>query len=139
MKVVIDSNKIFSALISENGSISQLLSSENFSFIAPNFTFLEIFKYKEKIIKYSNKTEPEVLRLLNLILLEISFFNENSISKKSIQTAFDLCKDIDPLDTPFVALSIDLDAPLWTGDKKLIKGLKAKGFDNFFEEDSIAS
>lgn len=31
-------------------------------------------------------------------------------------------------DIPFVALSIELECPLWTGDKKLLKGLKKAGF-----------
>jgi len=44
-----------------------------------------------------------------------------------------LCKDIDESDTPFVALTIELKALLWTGDKKLKEGLKKKGFISFFE------
>ena len=35
-------------------------------------------------------------------------------------------------DTPFVALSIDLAIPFWTGDKKLKDGLKQKGFHDFY-------
>lgn len=41
--------------------------------------------------------------------------------------------DVDAKDTPFAALAIELDAPLWTGDKKLVLGLRKKGFDRFFE------
>ena len=37
--------------------------------------------------------------------------------------------DIDPDDISFVALSIFLDAYLWTGDKSLYNGLKNKGFE----------
>ena len=40
---------------------------------------------------------------------------------------------MDLKDTPFVALALHLDAHLWTDDKELKTGLRAKGFDRFFE------
>lgn len=43
------------------------------------------------------------------------------IQKSTWKKALKLTKDIDEFDTPFIAL--ELKAPLWTGDKKLIKGL----------------
>jgi predicted nucleic acid-binding protein len=50
------------------------------------------------------------------------------------EKAYDLCKDVDIKDTPFIALSIELKRPLWTGDKKLKEGLRSKGFDEFYQE-----
>ena len=44
-----------------------------------------------------------------------------------------LVHDIDVKDVPNVALTIELDGKIWTGDIELIEGLKAKGFDDFFE------
>jgi predicted nucleic acid-binding protein len=40
---------------------------------------------------------------------------------------------VDINDIPFIALSVELKIPLWTGDKKLKEGLKLKGFNGFFE------
>jgi len=40
-----------------------------------------------------------------------------------------LTSDVDADDIAFVALTLHLDAQLWTGDKRLIRGLAAKGFD----------
>jgi predicted nucleic acid-binding protein len=34
---------------------------------------------------------------------------------------------------PFIALTLHLDGRLWTGDDELKAGLRAKGFDRFFE------
>jgi predicted nucleic acid-binding protein len=40
-----------------------------------------------------------------------------------------LVKNIDKKDLLFVALSIQTGFKLWTGDKKLMEGLKRKGFN----------
>jgi predicted nucleic acid-binding protein len=40
-----------------------------------------------------------------------------------------LVKEIDKKDLLFIALSIQTGFKLWTGDKKLMEGLKKKGFD----------
>ena len=40
-------------------------------------------------------------------------------------------QNIDEADTPFVALTIELSAVLWTGDKRLKDGLQKQGFNHF--------
>ncbi len=52
------------------------------------------------------------------------------MEKESKQRALELCRDIDEKDAPYVALAIELDIPLITNDKKLIKGLREKHFFN---------
>ena len=47
--------------------------------------------------------------------------------------AFRFCKDVDENDTAFVALTLELNALLWTKDDELKSGLRRKGFDRFFE------
>jgi len=48
-----------------------------------------------------------------------------------------LTKDVAEFDTPFVAFALELDAPLWTGDKKLKKGLSEKGIDWVLSTDIV--
>lgn len=64
-----------------------------------------------------------------MVLSTINFVSEEQISEQSWIKAFELTKDIDEDDTPFVALGIELNAKLWTGDKMLAKGLAKKGID----------
>lgn len=44
-----------------------------------------------------------------------------------------LCHGVDLKDTPYVALTLHFDALLWTEDEELKTGLRAKGFDRFYE------
>ena len=46
-------------------------------------------------------------------------------------------KDIDPKDMLFVALTLEVEGLLWTGDAKLRTGLKNKGFDFFYDASSV--
>jgi predicted nucleic acid-binding protein len=62
----------------------------------------------------------------------IEFFDENSISTSALKAAWELVKDIDPKDMLFVALTIEIDGLLWTGDTKLRTGLMSKGFDSLY-------
>ena len=131
MKVVIDANIIFSALLSKNSQYRDMLFHEAYEFYSPNYVFLEIFKHKEKILQYTKETEEEVYGFIGKILKRIHFVNEDLISEENYLRAYTLCKEIDENDTPFVALALEINGCLFTGDEKLKKALKNKGFDKF--------
>lgn len=64
-----------------------------------------------------------------MLLRKIELIDLESIRTSTWEKAIELVESVDEFDAPFVALSLEMEAPLWTGDKKLIKGLKAKGVD----------
>ena len=68
MKVIVDSNIIFSALLNQNSSISDVLFSKKFDFVMPKYACIELFKYKEKITKSSRHSEEEILEILYKLL-----------------------------------------------------------------------
>jgi len=78
-------------------------------------------------------TEEETLEFLTKILNRVTFINEENISIANCISAYHLCKDIDEKDTPFVALSLELEFELWTRDKELVDDLKAKRFHQFLQ------
>lgn len=131
-KLVVDTNIIFSALIPKESRIRDLLFEKDYLFFAPNFLIYEIYAHKEKLIKNSNLNEEEFYILLNNILECIQFVPIAMVDPKARKKAYTFCKDIDEKDTPFVALAIYLNAPLWTGDKILKNGLQKKGFELLF-------
>lgn len=131
--LVVDTNLIFSALLSNSSNIREILLDEAFTFYAPNYIISEIFAHQRKMLKYTKLKESDFFLIFNLIVENIRFTSLDFISLKNRQMAYDFCVDIDIKDTPFVSLALELEIPLWTGDKKLKNGLIKKGFTNFFE------
>ena len=129
MKIIVDSNIIFSSLVNQLSSISDVLFRKEYDFIMPKYAYIELFKYKERIIHFSRHNEEEILEILYKLLKNINIFDENLITPNALREAYRLVKDIDERDIIFVALTIELDGLLWTGDKKLITGLQKKKFN----------
>jgi len=92
----------------------------------------ELYKNFDKLIKCSKSQPDEIQFALLQLFSKINFIDDSFISDKSYQNAFNLCRDYDESDTPFVALSLELQAELWTGDK-IKTHLKNKEFENLFE------
>jgi predicted nucleic acid-binding protein len=82
-------------------------------------------------------TEKELIETEHLIYNEIHFIDEEQIPIDKLFDAINLVADIDQKDIVFIALSEYLDSLLWTGDKKLIHGLKAKGYENILSTEEI--
>ena len=134
MKVVVDTNIIFSSLLRQHERRRKFLCTRTFQFYSPNYVFVELFKHKDKLMRCTKATEAEVYEFLTSILEQINFVTPDIISPCHRETAYRLCADIDEFDVPFVALTLEFDGLLWTGDKKLREGLQAKGFKHFFVE-----
>ncbi|MDO9255001.1 MAG: PIN domain-containing protein [Bacteroidales bacterium] len=138
-KIIVDTNIIFSALLNTNSRIGQILISgkNHFDFYSPEYVRFEIFQHKEKI-KFTGKlTEDEFIETLSLILRNITILNQSIIPQEIYRKAELLCQDIDIDDTVFVAVSDFIQGILWTGDMKLLNGLKNKGYNRFISTDVL--
>lgn len=132
MKVIIDTNIIFSALLSKNNKFQEIIFTDSYQLFSPNFVLIEILKHQTKLLKNSKLNSDELLELLHLLTSRIEFISEKTISLINKKKAYEFCKDIDVNDTPFVALSLELDAKLWTGDKKLKNKINKEKFIDLF-------
>ena len=130
MKIVVDTNIVFSGMLNSTGRIGRLLltSKRYFQFYSCDFLRHELLKHRRRLLKLTKLSEPELVELENLITQNITFINEALIPVTVLQAAEQLVSDIDPDDPLFVALTNHLKAKLWTGDKELIEGLRAKGY-----------
>lgn len=140
MRLVVDTNILISTLIQPKSKIGTLLMSdlnEEVTILSCHYLYVELFDKKERIKKYSKLEETELLELLYLVIRRVVFINDNQISKDSWEKAKTLTQYIDVKDESFVALSIETNAPLWTGDKKLYTGLKNQGFSSVLNTSEV--
>ena len=133
--IIVDTNILFSVLLSGSSRFAKVLLNSKHHFFTCELAYIELFKWKEKIIKSSHLTNEQVLELLSICLRRVNLVKEEKISNQYWNEAYQLCREIDKNDTPFVALTLELNGFLWTGDKKLIAGLKERGFSKFFIND----
>ena len=131
MKIAVDTNIIFSAILNTKSVIGDILlnSSDKFQFLSCHFLWFEIEKHWNKLKNISKLEEFELRESQRIIYKNVNFIDEAQISKQSRIKAFELVKDIDLNDIAFIALNESLGSVLWTGDKILIKGLKKKGYN----------
>lgn len=140
MIIIVDTNIIFSGLLNPSGKIGDLLlnSTDSFEFFAPTFILDELKNHHNKLLKISKLSEVELEFLKRILLKKIELIDPENLLSESWEKSMELVKDIDEFDAPFIALSLELKSPLWTGDKKLINGLKQKEFDLILDTDIIS-
>lgn len=130
MKIVVDTNIVFSAILNSNSRIAKILlnSKTHFHFFTCNYLRVEIQRHRNRLLKLTKLTESNLSELEELVTRNITFIDERLIPQDLlIKTELQL-KAIDPDDTVFVALTKHLEAKLWTGDLQLYRGLRAKRF-----------
>jgi predicted nucleic acid-binding protein len=132
-RVVVDANRIFSELISPRGRFLRPSSVDEVELACPKYVMVELFKHKERIAEASGLDADSLLELLRTVLEQITFHDEESISIGSWAEAWRLCREVDEDDIAYVALTLEIDGELWTGDQELETGLRKKGFARFFK------
>lgn len=135
MDLVVDTNIVISGLITPNGTISKLILKDlvGSKLICPDFLFDEIVIKFDKIKQLTSLDGEQIMEMVFRLVKRIDFINNDLIDNKYQQLSYHLVKDIDKKDLLFVALSLQTGYKLWTGDKKLMHGLRLKGFDNLID------
>ena len=123
MKLVVDANVVFSALVKKGIAFSVFLLnslSKKFEFIAPEYLWIEIDSKKEKILKYSGLSREELEELISFLKREIEIIPSSEFLE-FIPRAENFLKGHEK-DTPYLALALAFDCAIFSGDEKL-KGL----------------
>ena len=132
MKIVVDTNIVFSAILNTNSRIAQILIYQNpkFQFYSCDYLQTEILRHRDKLLKLTRLSADELTELESFITHNITFINEHLLPEQIVKETQIQLQNIDPFDVPFVALAKHLNAKLWTGDKKLYNPLKEQNFQN---------
>ena len=139
MKIVIDTNIIFSGLLNSNGAIGDLIFNSDgfFEFYSCSYMRYEIEKHWEKLKRISKLSEEELNESKYRIFSRVNFINEELIPEKTWISSEQLVFEIDQDDIDFIALTKYLKGYLWTGDKELYKGLKEKKFKRVYNTSEL--
>lgn len=131
MVVVIDANVLISAALTPRGLIADFIFSNSYKvqFIAPTFILAETKANETRICAKNKISISDFRQNLQLVLSQIMLIDDDEISDEIFRKAFDLTKTIDTKDTIYIALAISFDTLFWTGDLKLLRALKRKGYN----------
>ncbi len=131
MKIIVDTNIVFSAILNSSSRIGKILlhSKAHFQFYTCEYLRIEIQRNRNKLLKLTKLAEEDLTELEELVTHNITFINERLLPQELLLKTEMLLKSIDATDTPFVTLATHLEGKLWTGDMQLFKGLKAKRFE----------
>ena len=132
---VIDANVLFSCLISGRDQYLTWLSDNRI--FSPDFVFEELQLHQEIINRRTKLPTDQFHKFILTVFERITVVPNLLISTESFYQAFMLCRDIDPKDTAYVALSLQLDIPLVSRDKPLTDDLRGKGFNRIIMLDEL--
>jgi predicted nucleic acid-binding protein len=131
MTIIVDASIIISALFNPAGKEAAFIFdyAEKLDFVAPDLMYKEVLSKKNKIIDNSHHTETTFVESVELLTTNISIFSIYKYDPEILKVAEQLTYSIDKKDTQYIALTILLEGLFWTGDLKLLRGLKRKGFN----------
>ncbi|MFH1401329.1 MAG: PIN domain-containing protein [Nanoarchaeota archaeon] len=116
MRLVIDANIVFSALIAAQKDTFRLLFDPRLRLFAPQFLMEEIAGHIDLIEKKSGLPRRTLLMFIDVVSSVIQ-----SIPQREYAGFLDFARAItpDPRDVDYLALALHLDCPVWSHDKGL--------------------
>ena len=139
MKVVVDTNIVFSAILGNTGTIGDLLLNSGgvFEFCTCELLRVELTAHQERMQRIAGYSAATLAAVQRQILRPLTFIEEGTIPFAYWQQALPIVRDVDMDDIAFVALADFLSARLWTGDRRLLNGIRVKGYPNAVSTDEL--
>ncbi len=136
MKLIVDSNILFSALIRDS-TTRRIILHIDAELISVAFFEKEMLKHKKMLLQKSSLNEIEFDLLLEKLKSKIVFLDDKIITAK-FEEAYEIMKKIDPQDSPFLAAALATNSDIWSDDNHFgkqhrVKIWKTKGLVKFVE------
>jgi len=126
VRLVVDTNIVFSAVLNSNSRIARILiaGKRHFEFHSCAFLHVELRKHRPKLKVLTGLSTADMDEVIAKVTASIRFVDEEILSSWLVRDTERVLVASDLKDVPFVALSRKLRARLWTGDKALVRGLQ---------------
>jgi hypothetical protein len=133
MIVITDTNIFYSALAAPQGEIAKILKDrKKIQFLVPDYLLEEIEEHLPDLAKLTKKPEKQLKAEFETLLLNLTILSSLNINRTNFQKAKAITESIEVDDIPFIAFHLQYKHKIWSLDRKLIKGLTAKGYAHFF-------
>ncbi len=118
MRIIIDSNILFSALIKDSTTRKLILKYDDF-FLFPSYIFEEMENHKQELMQKSKMDSEDFERLLQLLLTKV-FIVPKEVLTTYRKKALGIVQNIDPDDAVFIACAMAYpESVIWSDDKRL--------------------
>lgn len=114
MRLVIDTNIIFSALIA-GGKTRELIITAPVDLFVPEFFYTELDDHRDEIQAKTDLPQQDLTVLINFLFEFIRVIARDEFEDR-LPDAWTHIAEVDPDDVPFLALALHLDAGVWSDD-----------------------
>ena len=125
MKVVVDTNVLFSFFKKGSKTRRLILNIEALDLVTPSFCIDELNEHKELIREKSKLSDGEFKEVLDDLLIFVKVFSLSEY-KEFLSDAKTVSPDPDDID--LFALALKLDCPIWAQEKAFKKQPRVKVF-----------
>lgn len=126
MLLVVDANVVFSALVNKGNSFKVFECNKKlrrFEFIAPELLFSEMQNRTGKLLSVTKLTEEELFDVFLFIKKQIKLISFSNFSDRLPEAI-----ELNLKDSPYLALALKFNCPIFSGDKGLKKQDAVKVF-----------
>lgn len=117
-RIVADTNILISALLKDHSINARLIKSGYFNVYFPEYGLKEIAGYHGYIdTKRKRSSQLIALEYAQSFLLKAIQVVPLDLYRPKMKDAFEIMKEIDEKDVPFMALAMQLGCPIWSNDK----------------------
>ena len=117
--LIIDSSIIFSIIVAGKRARAYRIIAEHqdIELFSPEEVLIEFREHMRKLEKSAR------IEFWNKVLLAFSLIRivPREVYADILQEAYSIASQFDPKDTPFIALSLKLELPIWTEDKAMLQ------------------
>ncbi len=124
MRLIVDSNVLFSALIKDSIT-RRILMHIDAELITIAFSEQEMANHQKMLLQKSSLNKIEFGLLLEKLKSKLVFIDDLIVAAR-FEEAYEITKKIDPQDSPFVAAALATGSDIWSDDTHFDKQHKVK-------------